>query len=91
MFITYSFICSSFSFIKNLLNLRGWTDGLEAKSACNCCEGSRFGFQHPRGDPKPSVTPVPGLGYLLPSSDLWGYQAHICTDAHRGKILTHTK
>ena len=55
------------SFIKNLLNFREQTGGLETKSACYSCRGSGFGSHHPRGGSQTSVTPVPG--HPEPSTD----------------------
>lgn len=50
-----------------------WRMAQEIQALCSC-RGPGLGSQHSHGSTLPSVTPVPGA--LMPSSDLFGQQAH---------------
>lgn len=62
---------------------KGWRDGSVVRDLL-LLKRTPFGFQHPRGGPQPSKTPVPGDP--TPFSDFFGHQAHIwCIYMHVGK------
>lgn len=89
---TVSYLVNMFRVLWRYGN-KGCRDTSEFRTPC-CSSGSpRFDFQHPLGDSKPFIIPVPR--YLMPSSNFPRHQAYrMCahiphTHTHRCKIFIH--
>lgn len=64
-------------------------EGCLASEVKSTFRGPGLSAQHPHQRSHPYITPVPRD--QMPSSDLYGYQAHHVIDIHRGKTFTHIK